>query len=69
VHWIQYAHIYVNQLDQVDEMLGREPRRLPSLTLTKDGRKISDVHDFRAEHFVVNEYEPHPAIRDIPVLT
>ena len=21
VHWIQYAHIYVNQLDAVDEML------------------------------------------------
>ena len=26
VHWIQYAHIYVNQLDAVDEMLAREPR-------------------------------------------
>ena len=29
VHWIQYAHIYVNQLDAVDEMLAREPRRAP----------------------------------------
>ena len=27
VHWIQYAHIYANQLDAVDEMLAREPRR------------------------------------------
>jgi thymidylate synthase len=31
VHWIQYAHIYVNQLEQVDEMLEREPRPLPTL--------------------------------------
>ena len=29
VHWIQYAHIYANQLDAVDEMLAREPRRAP----------------------------------------
>ena len=27
VHWIQHAHIYANQLDAVDEMLAREPRR------------------------------------------
>ena len=27
VHWIQYAHIYVNQLPAVEEMLAREPRR------------------------------------------
>ena len=37
VHWIQYAHIYVNQLAAVDEMLAREPRPLPTLALT-DGR-------------------------------
>ena len=69
VHWIQYAHIYVNQLDQVDEMLRREPRRLPTLRLNAEGRDIDDVHDFRAEHFLIEDYEPHPPIRDIPVLT
>jgi thymidylate synthase len=69
VHWIQYAHIYVNQLEQVDEMLTREPRRLPTLKLTEEARAIDDVHDFRAEHFLIADYEPHPAIRDIPVLT
>jgi thymidylate synthase len=30
---------------------------------------VTDVHDFRGEHFEVADYEPHPAIRDIPVLT
>jgi thymidylate synthase len=69
VHWIQYAHIYVNQLEQVDEILTREPRRLPTLQLTEAGRRVTDVHDFRGEHFEVLDYEPHPAIRNIPVLT
>jgi thymidylate synthase len=69
VHWIQYAHIYVNQLEHVEEMLAREPRRLPTLRLTKAGRGVSDIHDFRGEHFEIVDYEPHPAIRDIPVLS
>lgn len=69
VHWIQYAHIYANQFAAVDELLLREPRALPTLRLTEAGRRISDIHDFRAEHFVLEDYNPHPAIRDIPVLT
>jgi thymidylate synthase len=69
VHWIQYAHIYANQLDAVREMLAREPRPLPTLQLTEAGRAITDIHDFRAEHFELLDYDPHPAIRGIPVLT
>jgi thymidylate synthase len=69
VHWIQYAHIYVNQLEAVDEMVSREPRRLPTLSLTEAGRRVSDIHDFRAEHFELTDYDPHPAITGIPVLT
>lgn len=69
VHWIQYAHIYANQFHAVDEMLSRTPRALPTLLLTEAGRRITDIHDFRAEHFVLSDYDPHPAIRDIPVLT
>lgn len=69
VHWIQHAHVYANQLDAVDELLSREPRRSPTLRLSPAGRRVTDVHDFRAEHFVLEDYDPHPAIRDIPVLT
>lgn len=69
VHWIQYAHIYANQLEQVDEMLDREPRALPTLRLTETGKEITDIHDFRAEHFELQDYDPHPPIRNIPVLT
>ena len=69
VHWIQYAHIYANQFDAVDEMLTRDPRPLPTLQLTDAGRRITDIHDFRAEHFELSDYDPHPAIPGIPVLT
>jgi thymidylate synthase len=69
VHWIQHAHIYENQFDAVDEMLTREPRALPALQLTEAGRRVTDIHDFRSEHFELLDYDPHPAIRDIPVLT
>jgi thymidylate synthase len=69
VHWIQYAHIYSNQLPAVEEMLAREPRALPTLTLNEAGRRITDIHDFRAEHFELADYEPHPAIGGIPVAT
>jgi thymidylate synthase len=69
VHWIQYAHIYANQLDAVDEMVAREPRALPTLQLTEAGRRITDIHDFRAEHFELLDYDPHPSMPGIPVLT
>jgi len=69
VHWIQYAHIYVNQMPAVEAMLAREPRALPTLQLTAAGRRIDDIHDFRAEHFELLDYHPHPAIPGIPVAT
>jgi thymidylate synthase len=69
VHWIQYAHIYANQLEHVDEMLAREPRRLPTLRLNAAGLEVTDIHDFRGEHFELLDYDPHPSIPGIPVLT
>jgi thymidylate synthase len=69
VHWIQHAHIYANQFAAVEEMLERDPRPLPTLELTAAGRRVGDIHDFRAEHFELRDYDPHPPIRDIPVLT
>lgn len=69
VHWIQYAHIYANQIEYVDEMLAREPLPLPTLELTEAGKRVTDIHDFRADHFTLSDYHPHPSIRSIPVLT
>ena len=66
-HTISDAHVYENQRDAVAVMVGREPRRLPTVQLTEVGRKVTDIHEFRAEHFELSDYEPHPAIRSIPV--
>lgn len=69
VHTISDAHIYEDQLDYLLPMLEREPRTFPSVTLTDEGKKISDIHEFRSEHFVLSDYDPHPSIPKIPVAT
>jgi thymidylate synthase len=66
-HTISDAHVYENQLDAVQTMIDREPRRLPAVTLTDLGREITDIHDFRIEHFELSDYHPHPSIRTIAV--
>ena len=69
VHTISDAHMYEDQLPAVEELLNREPRRLPTVVLTEEGKKITDIHDFRGEHFEVTDYDPHPSIPGIPVAT
>jgi thymidylate synthase len=66
-HTISDAHIYADQVDKVRLMLAREPRRLPTVLLTDAGRAVTDIHDFRAEHFTLADYAPHPGIGRIPV--
>jgi thymidylate synthase len=66
-HTISDAHIYENQVESVATMLARPPRRLPTVTLTPEGEKVSDIHGFRGEHFALDDYDPHPGIRAIPV--
>ena len=65
-HTISDAHIYSDQVERVRTMLAREPRRLPTVDLTEAGRAVKDIHDFRAEHFELADYDPHPGLR-IPV--
>jgi len=69
VHTISDAHIYEDQIEAIQPMLEREPKRLPTVQLTAEGKKISDIHDFRAEHFELTDYQPHPSIPRIPVAT
>jgi thymidylate synthase len=66
-HTISDAHIYADQLESVKVMLDRPGRALPTVTLTDVGRAVTDIHDFRAEHFEIADYAPHPAIGRIPV--
>jgi thymidylate synthase len=54
------AHLYENHLDQVREQLSRVPRPWPTLALDTSVRAIDD---FRLEHFRLEGYDPHPAIK------
>jgi thymidylate synthase len=66
-HTISDAHIYTDQVDSARVMAAREPRRLPTVQLTELGQKVGDIHDFRPEHFVLGDYDPHPSLPAIPV--
>lgn len=53
------THIYIggenDQTKDVEEMLATAPQRFPTVTLDP---KVSNIFDFRAEHFNVTEYKP-----------
>lgn len=64
IHTISDAHIYVDQVDAVEQMLAREPRALPSMKLTNPTK---DLFVFRKDDFELSNYNPHPGIKNIPV--
>jgi thymidylate synthase len=68
-HTMSDAHIYADQLEHIGPLLTRPARSLPTVTLNDAGRGITDIHDFRPDHFELADYEPHPAIPRIPVAT
>lgn len=64
IHSFSDAHIYTDQVDAVKEMLSREPRRFPTLTMNPIK---SDIFAFRSDDFMISDYNPHPGIKEIPV--
>lgn len=69
VHTISDAHIYEDQIEHIEELLDRESRALPTVQITEAGKLITDIHDFRGEHFEIADYNPHPSMPKIPVAT
>ena len=61
VHTIGDAHIYVNHIEQIKEQLSRDCRPLPTLKILNKTAK--SVTDFKFEDFVIEGYDPHPAIK------
>ncbi len=58
VHMLPNPQIYDIQIPSVEELLKREPRRLPTLKL-EPKREIKSIFDFRKEDFVLEDYEGH----------
>lgn len=53
-------HIYSNHVSQVEEMLSREPKPLPTLEINPE---ITNIDEFQYNDFIVHNYEYHPALK------
>lgn len=60
VHTLGDAHLYLNHLEQTDELLSRTPYPLPTMELNS---AIQDIFAFRFEDFKLMGYESHPPIK------
>jgi len=60
VHTFGDAHLYLNHLEQVQEQLSREPRKLPTMQLNP---AINSIFDFTYADFTLQGYDPHPPIK------
>jgi thymidylate synthase len=47
-------------MDQAKLLLSRDVRPLPVMKINKD---VKSIFDFKLEDFVLENYDPHPAIR------
>ena len=60
VHTLGDAHLYLNHVEQAKEQLARLPRQLPILRINPT---VTDLFAFRFDDFLLEGYDPHPAIR------
>ena len=60
IHTLGDAHIYLNHIEQVEQQLLREPRRLPEMKINPE---VKDIFDFKYSDFHLEGYDPWPAIK------
>ena len=60
MHTLGDAHLYLNHQAQAREQLSRAPRELPVMKLNST---VNSIFDFRYEDFILEGYDPHPAIK------
>jgi len=56
------THIYMDQMDDVDEILETQPESFPTVIMDPN---INNIFDFRPEHFWVTDYKPQSPRRII----
>ncbi|MDZ5711948.1 thymidylate synthase [Jeotgalibacillus haloalkalitolerans] len=59
IHTIGDAHIYSNHMDQVNTQLGRESKSLPTIKINQE----KTLFDLEPSDIVIENYNPHPAIK------
>lgn len=64
VHMIADAHIYDRHVDIIKELLEREPLPAPVVKLNPD---VKNFYDFTVDDLIVEDYQTHPQIKNIPV--
>jgi len=62
IHSFGDAHIYLNSVEQVKEQIKRSPRSLPKLKFPEINN-LEDLKDLSLDDFVLEGYDPHPAIK------
>lgn len=60
VHTFGDVHLYSNHFEQAQLQLTREPGSLPVMRIDPS---VKDLFAFRYEHFSLEGYDPHPAIK------
>lgn len=60
IHTFGDVHIYDNHKEQVALQLTRTPHPLPTMRLNPD---VKEITDFRYEDFILENYNPWPAIK------
>ena len=60
IHTMGDAHIYSNHVEQINLQLTREPRKLPTMKINPN---IKSIYDFKITDFVLEGYDPYPAIK------
>ena len=64
VHVISDMHIYDRHIEMVKQLLEREPKKAPKVTLNKE---IKNFYDFTVNDFIVENYEYGTSLGKIPV--
>lgn len=64
VHMIADAHIYDRHVDIIKELIEREPLPAPVVKLNPD---VKNFYDFTVDDLIVENYQAHPQVKNIPV--
>ena len=55
------CHIYLNQIEGIEEQLTRTPYELPTVKISD--RVVNDISEYTLEDFTLENYKYHPAIK------